>query len=54
MKAIGDGLRRELEAIASAKGIDIRAAASSGHGVPFPHQPDIPHCRIWMRDAIRR
>ena len=22
--------------------------------VPFPHQPDIPHCRIWMRDAIRR
>ena len=32
MKAISDGLRRELEAIASAKGIDIsKAAASSGH-----------------------
>ena len=55
MKAISDGLRRELEAIASAKGIDIsKAAASSGHGSAVPHQPDIPHCRIWMRDAIRR
>ena len=37
MKAISDGLRRELEAIASAKGIDIsKAVASSGHGSAVP------------------
>ena len=37
MKAISDGLRRELEAITSAKGIDIsKAAASSGHGSAVP------------------
>ena len=37
MKAISDGLRRELEAIAAAKGIVIsKAAASSGHGSAVP------------------
>ena len=37
MKAISDGLRRELEAIAAAKGIAIsKAAASSGHGSAVP------------------
>lgn len=37
MKAISDGLRRELEAIAKAKGIDIDlAAASSGRGSAVP------------------
>lgn len=37
MKAISDGLRRELEAVAAAKGIDIsKADASSGHGSAVP------------------
>ena len=37
IKAISDGLRRELEAIAAAKGIDIsKAAAASTHGSTVP------------------
>ena len=37
IKAISDGLRRELEAIASAKGIDLsKAAAASTHGSTVP------------------
>ena len=37
MKAISDGLRRELEAVAAAKGIDMsKADASSGHGSAVP------------------
>ena len=37
MKAISDGLRRELEAIARAKGIDIsKADATSAHGSAVP------------------
>ena len=37
MKAISDGLRAELEAIAKAKGIDMsKAAASSSHGSAVP------------------
>ncbi|MDD6520790.1 MAG: 2-dehydropantoate 2-reductase [Subdoligranulum sp.] len=37
IKAIGDGLRRELEAIAAAKGIDLsKAAAASTHGSLVP------------------
>ena len=37
MKAISDGLRRELEAIAKAKGIDIsKADAASAHGSAVP------------------
>ncbi len=37
MQAISSGLRRELEAIAAAKGIDMsKAASSSGHGSAVP------------------
>ena len=37
MKAISEGLRQELEAVAAAKGIDIsKAAASSSHGSAGP------------------
>lgn len=37
MKAINDGLKQELEAIAQAKGIDMsKADASSGHGSTVP------------------
>lgn len=37
IKAISDGLRRELEAIAAAKGIDLsKAAAASTHGSTVP------------------
>ena len=37
IKAISDGLRRELEAIAAAKGIDLsKAAAASSHGSTVP------------------
>ena len=37
MKAISDGLRRELETIAAAKGIDLnKADAESGHGCAVP------------------
>ena len=37
IKAISDGLRRELEAIAAAKGIDLsKAAAASPHGSTVP------------------
>ena len=37
MKEISNGLRRELEAVAAAKGIDIsKADASSGHGSAVP------------------
>lgn len=37
IKAISDGLRRELEAIAAAKGIDLsKAAAASAHGSTVP------------------
>lgn len=37
MKAISNGLKRELEAVAAAKGIDMsKTAASSGHGSMVP------------------
>ena len=37
MRVISGGLRRELEAVAAAKGIDIsKAYASSGHGSAVP------------------
>ena len=37
MQAISDGLRRELEAIAAAKGIDLRIAdAAAGRGSAVP------------------
>lgn len=52
MKAISDGLRRELEAIASAKGIDIsKAAASSGHGSAVP--PSARYSTLQDLDAGR-
>ena len=36
MKAISEGLRRELEAIAAAKGIDLRKVDTSGRGSAVP------------------
>ena len=36
MKAISDGLRRELEAIAAARGIDLRIADAVSHGCAVP------------------
>ena len=36
MKAISDGLRRELEAIAAAKGIDLKIADAAGRGSAVP------------------
>ena len=52
MKVISDGLRRELEAIASAKGIDIsKAAASSGHGSAVP--PSARYSTLQDLDAGR-
>mgnify|MGYP000134589567 CR=1 FL=1 len=47
-----EGLRRELEAIASAKGIDIsKAAASSGHGSAVP--PSARYSTLQDLDAGR-
>ncbi len=55
MKAIQNGLKKELEAIAEAKGIDIsKADRMSGREVRFRQWPVIPHYRIWMQDVIRR
>ncbi len=52
MKAISDGLRRELEAIAAAKGIAIsKAAASSGHGSAVP--PSARYSTLQDLDAGR-
>ena len=52
MKAISDGLRRELEAIAAAKGIVIsKAAASSGHGSAVP--PSARYSTLQDLDAGR-
>ena len=36
MKAISDGLRRELEAIATARGIDLHIADAVSHGCAVP------------------
>lgn len=36
MKAVSDGLRRELEAIATARGIDLRIADAVSHGCAVP------------------
>lgn len=52
MKAISDGLRREVEAIAKAKGIDMeKAAASSGHGSAVP--PSARYSTLQDLDAGR-
>ena len=52
MKAISAGLRRELEAIAAAKGIAIsKAAASSGHGSAVP--PSARYSTLQDLDAGR-
>ena len=52
MKAIRDGLRGELEAIAAAKGIDMGlAAASSSHGSAVP--PTTRYSTLQDLDAKR-
>ena len=52
MKAISNGLRQELESIASAKGIDIsKADASSGHGSEVP--PSARYSTLQDLDAGR-
>ena len=52
MKAISDGLRRELEAIAAAKGIDMsKAAASSSRGSIVP--PSARYSTLQDLDAGR-
>lgn len=55
MKEISNKLREELEAIAAAKGIDIRKADdSSSHGSAFRHPQDILPFRIWMQDVTQK
>ena len=52
IKAISDGLRRELEAIAAAKGIDLsKAAAASAHGSTVP--PTASYSTLQDLDAGR-
>lgn len=52
MKAISDGLRKELEAVALAKRIDMsKAAASSGHGSAVP--PSARYSTLQDLDAGR-
>lgn len=52
IKAISDGLRRELEAIAAAKGIDLsKAAAASTHGSTVP--PTVRYSTLQDLDAGR-
>lgn len=52
MKAISDGLRRELEAIAAAKGIDLsKSDATSGHGSAVP--PTARYSTLQDLDAKR-
>ena len=52
MKAISEGLRREIEAIAAAKGIDMsKAAGSSGHGSLVP--PTARYSTLQDLDAKR-
>ena len=55
MKAISDGLKRELEMVAKAKGIDMnKTGSSSGRGSVVPPTADILPYRIWMPDVIRK
>lgn len=54
MKAISDGLRRELEAIATARGIDLRIADAVSHGCAVPATARYSTSRIWMPDGIQR
>ena len=52
MKAISDGLRKELEAIALAKGIDLtKAGSASVHGSPVP--PSVRYSTLQDLDAGR-
>ena len=51
MKAIGEGLRRELEAIAVAKGIDLRKVDTSGRGSAVP--PTARYSTLQDLDAKR-
>ena len=53
MKAISDGLRGELEAIAKAKGIDMtKASGPSVHGSPVP--PSARYSTLQDIDAGRK
>lgn len=55
MKAISDGLKKEVEAVAAAKGIDMsKVDIKSAREVRFLQQHVILHCRILMPDVIRR
>ena len=55
IKAISDGLRRELEAIAAAKGIDMqRVDAVSGKGCAVKPRPATRRCKTSTPDAIPR
>ena len=55
MKAISDGLKGELEAIAHAKGIDLsKTEASPGVEVQYRHLRVILLCRIWMQEDTQR
>lgn len=52
MRAINEGLRKEVEAIAAAKGIDLsKAAESSGHGSPV--SPSARYSTLQDLDAGR-
>ena len=52
MKAISDGLRKELKAIALAKGIDLtKAGSASVHGSPVP--PSARYSTLQDLDAGR-
>lgn len=51
MKAISDGLRRELEAIAAAKGVDLRKVDTSGRGSAVP--PTARYSTLQDLDAKR-
>lgn len=51
MKAISEGLRRELEAIAAAKGIDLRKVDTSGRGSAVP--PTARYSTLQDLDAKR-
>ena len=56
MKAIQNGLKKELEAIAEAKGIDIsKADRMSGRGSAVPPMAQVIHITgSGMQDVIRR
>ena len=55
MKAISDGLKGELEAIAHAKGIDLsKTEASSGRGSAVPPSARYSTLQDWMQEDTQR